>query len=88
MRGNFSGHPHGDARCAVQEHKGQPGWQQFGFFKLSIVVGVEVDRIPVNFTEQELGNGGEAAFGIPHSCGPVAIPGAKIALPIDQWVAQ
>ena len=55
-----------------------------GSRSLSVIIRREVDRVLVDVAEQEVGDLGEARFGVAHRRGRIGIHRAEIALAVDQ----
>ena len=73
---------------AVGQKIGESGGQDDGFFFLAVIGGAEIHRVFVQPFQQSLGDFGEAAFGVAHGGGVIAIDIAEIALAFDQGIAQ
>ena len=82
------GHADRDAGRAVdqqiREFAGQDGRLVAGV----VVVGNEVDGVPIDVREQFRGDARHAHLGVTHGRGRVAVHRAEVALPVDQRVAQ
>jgi len=53
VRGDFSRHADRDARCAIEQHKGQAPRQQLRLFGRAVVVGLKIDRAQIDFIQQQ-----------------------------------
>ncbi len=88
MRRDVGGHADGDAGAAVDQQVGELGGQNGGFLFAFVVVGLEIDRIPVDVVDQEHGGFGQAGFGVALGGGGIAVHAAEIALAVDQAQAN
>ena len=85
---DIGGHAHGNAAGAVDEQIGQRRRQHHGFAQRVVEIGPPLDGFLVQVLEHEVGNGGEARFGVAHGGGVVAVHRAEVALAVNQRVAQ
>ena len=83
VRRDFGGHAHGDAGGTVEQHHGQAGGQRHGFVKRAVVIRHKIHRALVQLRKQQLGNRGEAGFGVTHGGRAVAIARAEVADAVD-----
>ena len=81
-------HAHSNATGAIDEQVGQGCRQNVRLAQRVVKVVVPINRVFVEVIQDQLADFGEARFGITHSRGVVAIHTAKVALPINQRVAQ
>jgi len=88
VRRNVGRHADADARGAVEQQHGQARRQELRLLERPVVVRREVDRVAVDFRQQQLGDRRQAALGVAHRRGVVAVARTEIALPVDQRVAQ
>ncbi len=88
VRRDVGGHADGDAGAAVDEEVGNPGGEDRGFERGLVVVGGEVDGVGVDVGQHLASDASEAALGVTHGGGRVAIDGAEVALAIDHWITQ
>jgi hypothetical protein len=72
---------------AVGEQVGETGRQDDRLDFLAIIGGAKVDRVLVDAVEQKLRRGRQAAFGVAHGGGVIAVDVAEVALAVDQPVA-
>ena len=54
----------------------------------AVIGGAEIDRVFVEPFQQRLRDFGQAAFGVAHGGGVIAVDIAEIALPVDQRIAH
>ena len=87
VRRDGGGHAHGDAGGAVGQQVGEAGRQDHRLFVLAVVGGAEIDRVLVDAVEQQLGGLGQAALGVAHGRGVIAVDVAEVALAVDQRIA-
>ncbi len=88
VRRDLGGHADGDARGTVQQHHRQARRHQLRLGHRAVVVGDEVHRAAIDLPQQQVGEGRQAAFGVAHRRGAVAVARAEVALAIDQRIAQ
>ena len=81
-------HADRDAGRAVHQQVGKLAGQDGRLPAGVVVVGNEVDGLPVDVREQFRGDARHAHLGVAHGRGRVAVHRAEIALAIDQRVAQ
>ena len=81
-------HADRDAGGAVGQQIGKGGRQHHRLFLLAVIGGAEIDRVFVQAVEQRLGHFGQAAFGVAHGGGVIAVDIAEIALALDQRIAH
>src|SRR5665648_444488 len=88
VRGDIGRHAHGDARRAVYQQVRVARREHHRLFPALVVVGGPVDRVGVDVPKHLRGQLGQAALGVAHGRGGVTVDGAKIAVSIDQGVAD
>ncbi len=88
MGWDVGGHAHGDARCAVDQEVGQGGGQDARLGQGTVKVGAKVDRVLVDVGQHLFGDEGQASLGVAHGRRVVAVDRAKVALAVDQHVAE
>ena len=88
MGRNVGGHTNRDTRCSVDHHIGHAGRQNPGLLDGIVEIQREVDRVVIDVGQQFFGYIGQPRFGVTHRCRRVAVDAAKVALSVDQWVAQ
>ena len=90
VRRNLGGHADRDAGGAVEQHERQARGQQLRLFEGAVVVGDEIHRAAIDLGQQQFGDRGQAAFGVAHCRGGVAVAvhRAEVALAVDQRIAQ
>ena len=81
-------HADRDAGRAIGQKIGKGGGKHHRLFVFAVIGGAEIDRVFVQPFQQRLGRFGEAAFGVAHGGGVIAIDIAEIALAFDQRIAQ
>src|SRR5206468_2436907 len=81
---DVGGHPDGDARRAVHQEVGDLAGEDDGFFAGAVVVGPEVDRALADLADGLGGDGGQAALGVPHGGGGVAVHRAEVTAAVDE----
>ena len=59
-----------------------------GSFVFAVIGGAEIHRVLVQAVQQRLRGFGQAAFGVAHGGGVIAVDIAEIALPVDQRIAH
>ena len=80
-------HPHGDAARAVGQKIGKAGGQDHRLLVFAVIGRAKVDGVLVDAVQQKLGGLGQAALGVAHGRGVIAVDIAEIPLAIDQLVA-
>ena len=88
MRRDVSGHANSDAGAAVDEQIGEPTRKYDRLQGAPVVVRREVDGVLVNVAHHLHGQWSHAAFGVALCSGGIIAGGTKVALTLDQWVAQ
>ena len=88
VRRNLGGHADGDAVGAVDQQVRNARRQHDRLDGGVVEVGDEVHGVLVDVGQQLFGDVGEAGLGIPVGRGRIAIDRAKVALPVDQRIAQ
>ena len=81
-------HADRDAARAVGEQIGKRRRQHDRLLVLAVIGGAEIDRVLVQPFQQRLRHLGQAAFGVAHGGGVIAVDIAEIALPVDQRIAH
>ena len=81
-------HANGDTGGTIGEQIWKSGGKNDGFFFLTVIGGAEIHRVFVQAIEQRLRHFGEAAFGVTHGGGIIAVHIAEIALAFDQRITQ
>ena len=87
VAGDLGGQADGDAAGAVEQRERQARRQLAGLFGGAVVVGHKVHRAFVDLVHQQAGDARQAGLGVAHGGGAVTVPGAEVALPVDQRVA-
>jgi len=85
---NVRRHAHRDTGRAVDQQVRDTRRQDRRFLFLAVVVGLEVDGVLVDIGQQLAGDLVQAALGVTHGCGAVAVDGTEVTLAIDEHVAQ
>ena len=85
---NIGRHADGDTGRTVDQQVGDTRRQYRRFLFLAIVVGHEVDGVLVDIGQQFAGDLVQAALGVTHGGGGVAVDGTEVTLAIDEHVAQ
>ncbi len=81
-------HADGNAAGAVDQQIGQRRGQDVRLAQRVVEVVVPVDRILLQIVEHQAADLGQTRLGVAHGRGVVAVDAAKVALPIDQRIAQ
>ena len=82
---DVGGHPHGDARGAIQQQVGHPRRHHGGLLLGTIEVVDEIDGFGLDVLQQAVGGEGlQARFGVPHRRRGVVVDRAEVAVTIDQ----
>ena len=84
MRGDVGGHADGDALTAVDQQVGEARRQRHGLGERFVVVGLPVDGILLQVTQQFHGGLCQAALGVTHGCRAVAVDVAEVAVTVDE----
>ena len=84
VRRDVGGHAHGDARAAVDEQVGEARGQHRRLLAALVVVGGPVDRLRVDVAQHLRGDAGQAALGVAHGGGGVAVDRAEVAVAVDE----
>ena len=84
VRGDVGGHADGDALAAVDQQVGEARGQCHGLGERLVVVGLPVDGILLQVTQQLHGGLCQAALGVTHGGGAVAIDIAEVAVTVDE----
>ena len=85
---HIGSHPDGNSGGAVDEQGRYFGGEYGGFLEGIVEVVGKIDRILFDVRQDFVGDLPEASLGVAHGGGAIAIHGAKVALAIDQGVAQ
>ena len=88
VRRDVGGHPHGNARRAVDQQVRDARGQDGGLVLLAVVVRLEVDRFLVDVGKHLAGQALQPALGVAHRRRVVAVDRAEVALAVDEQVAQ
>ncbi len=88
MRGDIRGHPHGDPRRSIGQQMRESGGHHDRLFQRAIVIRTEIDRVFRKPLHQLFGNRRQARFGVARGRRVIPVDIAKIALTIDQRVAD
>ena len=78
-------HADSDAARAIDQHVGEAGGKDGGFAVLAIVIVLEFNGFLVDIGKEEGGGFVHPHFGIAHGRRRVAVHGAEIALPVEQF---
>jgi hypothetical protein len=87
VRRDAGRHADGDAGGAVGEQIGKARRQDHRLAVVAVIGRAEIDRILVEPVEHRRGDRRQAALGIAHRRGVIAVDIAEIALPVDQRIA-
>ena len=85
---NIGGHTHRDAHRTVAQQVGEAAGQYNRFLALVIKVRVPVYGVLINIRKHIQGNFAQSGFGITVGGRGVAINGTKVAMAVDQGIAQ
>ena len=88
VRRDVGRHADRDAARAVDQQIGKARRQDHRLVLVAVVVLLEVDGVFVDVLEQRHRRLGQAAFGVAHRRGRIAVDRAEIALPVDQRQAH
>ena len=88
VRRHIRCHAHRDSGTAIDEQVWNPRRQDQGFAFAPVVVRSEIDGFPINVGQQLVSDLAETDLRVAHRSRIVAVDRAKIALTIDQQVAQ
>ena len=88
VRRDVGRHADRDARRAVGQQVRKGRRQDLGLLLLAVIGGLEVDGVFAQPLQQRLRHIGQAAFGVAHGGGVIAVHIAEIALPVDQRIAD
>ena len=88
MGGNVGGHTHGNTGRTVDEQSRQFGRQYRRFHQRTVVVGNHFNGVFIQIAQHFFGNALQAAFGITHSGGGIAVNGTEVALSVNKRLAQ
>lgn len=84
MRSDVGGHADGDALAAVDQQVGEARRQRHGLGERFVVVGLPVDGILLQVTQQFHGGLCQTALGVTHGRRAVAVDVAKVAVTVDE----
>ena len=85
---NIGGHTHRDTHRAIAQQVGEAAGQYHRFLTLVIKVGVPVYGVLIDIREHVKGNLAQPCLGITVGGGGVTIDGTKVAVAIDERIAQ
>ena len=88
VRRNIGGHPDGDAGGAVDQQVRQARGQDDGLALRAVVVRAVVHRVLFDLSKQLVADARQAALGVAHGRGRIAIERSEVARSVDQRVAQ
>jgi hypothetical protein len=88
VRRDVGGHTHGDARAAVDKQIREARRQDSGLFSTLIVVRGPVDRVRFDVPQHLHGDLAQPAFCVAHGCRGITVHGTKVAVTVDQEVAD
>ena len=88
VRGHVGGHAHGDAAGAVHQQVRYARGHHGGLLQGVVEVVRHVDGLLVDVLHHVLAYLAQAALGVSHGCGAVAVHRAVVALPVDEHVAH
>ncbi len=88
MRRDVGRHTDRDTGRAVRQQVGEIRGHNHRFDRFAVVGRAEVDGILVDVFQKQLGDLGQARFGISHRGGVIAIDVAEVALPVHQRIAH
>ena len=84
MRSDVGGHADGDALAAVDQQVGEARRQRHGLGERFVVVGLPVDGILLQVTQQFHGGLCQAALGVTHGRRAVAVDVTEVAVTVDE----
>ena len=84
VRGDVGGHADGDALAAVDQQVGEARGQRLGLGERFVVVGLPVDGVLLQVTQELHGGLCQAALGVTHGGGAVAVDVAEIAVTVNE----
>ena len=88
VRRNVRGHPDGDARGAVDQQVRQARRQHHRLGLRAVVVRTVMHRVLLDLGEQLVADPCQAALGVAHRRGRVAIERSEVSRSVDQRIAQ
>ena len=88
VRRHVRRHADRDAARAVREQERKRAGKDQRLLEGVVVVRAEVDRLFLDVLDHRLGDSREAAFGIAHCRGRVAVDGTEVSLALDDRVAK
>ena len=86
VRRDAGRHTDGDAGGAIGQQVGEAGGEHDRLLFLAVVGLAQVDRVLVDAVEQKLRHIGEAALGVAHGGGVIAVDIAEVALAVDEAI--
>ena len=84
MGRNIGSHANRDAGRTVDQQVGEAGGQDLGLCQGLVVVGTPVNRVLLQVAKQLHGGLGQAALGVAHGRGGVAVDVAKVTVAVDE----
>lgn len=84
VRGDIGGHADGDALAAVDQQVGEACRQCHGLGERFVVVGLPVDGVLLQVAQELHGGLRQAALGVTHGGGAVAVDVAEVAVTVDE----
>ena len=84
MRGDVGSHADGDTLAAVDQQVGEARRQRLGLGERLVVVGLPVDGVLLQVTQELHGGLCQAALGVTHGGGAVAVDVAEIAVTVNE----
>ena len=88
MRRDVHGHAHGDARRTIGQQIRKLRGQHHRLGQCAVVVLTEIDSVLVQPFQHGFGHGGHPRLGVAAGGWVITVDIAKIALPVDQRVAD
>jgi hypothetical protein len=88
VRGDLRGHADGDAGGAVDQQVREPGRQHHRLAPGAVVTGGQIDRLAVQFAQQQFGLPRQLRLGVPVRGRRVAVHRPEVPLPVHQRHAQ
>ena len=88
VRRDVRGHADRDAAAAVEEQVGQQAREHDRLLQAAVEIVGPIDRFLLDIGQQRFGDARQPRLGVTHGCGRVAVDRAKVALPVDQGIAQ
>ena len=84
VRGDVGGHADGDALATVDQQVGETRGQCLGLGERLVVVGLPVDGVLLQVTQELHGGLSQAALGVTHGGGAVAVDVAEVAVTVNE----